>query len=307
MDTSVFHYFKNVAECGSISAAARRLFISQPALTKQLGRLEQQLGVKLFERTPLKLTAEGEAFLEFAERYLELENDFFEQISRSRGQEQGIETVSVGTTARGGKFVGDHTNALISVYPYLRPEYLDMSAEACEAALIEERVELIVYTDPVISDKIEYMPIEEDPLIWAVPRNSVLLEGKNTEGSSQDKPFELEIEMFRRPDVNYVLSTPEHSLYYAEEAFFKKYRIKPQNPLRVDFVDTRYSIACSGSGIALIPKTTTLKLVERDRDVVYCTVKGGRICRYVVIARKKGKTLKQGAEDFWRFMVTQRF
>lgn len=43
MDTSIYRYVTAIAECGSISAAAKKLFISQPALTKQLGRLESSL------------------------------------------------------------------------------------------------------------------------------------------------------------------------------------------------------------------------------------------------------------------------
>ena len=58
MDTNMYRYITTVAECKSISAEARRLYISQPALTKQISRLETQLGFKLFDRTktPLSLT-----------------------------------------------------------------------------------------------------------------------------------------------------------------------------------------------------------------------------------------------------------
>ena len=73
----MYRYITTVAECKSISAAARRLYISQPALTKQISRLETQLGFKLFDRTktPLSLTSAGELFVEFADRYVKLENE----------------------------------------------------------------------------------------------------------------------------------------------------------------------------------------------------------------------------------------
>ena len=51
MDTNVIHYVITVAESGSISAAARKLFLSQPALTKQISKLESQIGVKIFDRS----------------------------------------------------------------------------------------------------------------------------------------------------------------------------------------------------------------------------------------------------------------
>lgn len=51
MDTNVIHYVITVAESGSISAAARKLFLSQPALTKQISKLENQIGIRIFDRS----------------------------------------------------------------------------------------------------------------------------------------------------------------------------------------------------------------------------------------------------------------
>lgn len=54
-----------IAEEGTVVRAARRLHISQPPLTRKLAALEDELGVRLFDRTPrgMTLTPEGEAFV----------------------------------------------------------------------------------------------------------------------------------------------------------------------------------------------------------------------------------------------------
>jgi DNA-binding transcriptional LysR family regulator len=56
--------FLAVIECGSISATARKLGVSQPGLTKSLGALEAELGAALLKRTPtgVTLTPQGQAF-----------------------------------------------------------------------------------------------------------------------------------------------------------------------------------------------------------------------------------------------------
>lgn len=51
VDTRLLRYFAAVAAEGSLSRAAGRLFVSQPALTKQIKQLEGQLGVQLFTRS----------------------------------------------------------------------------------------------------------------------------------------------------------------------------------------------------------------------------------------------------------------
>ena len=64
MDTtlSLYRIFYTVAQCGSISAAARHLYISQPAISKSISNLENELQTHLFERTSrgVSLTEEGQ-------------------------------------------------------------------------------------------------------------------------------------------------------------------------------------------------------------------------------------------------------
>lgn len=306
MDTSIFQYVLTVAECGSISAAARKLFMSQPALTKHISKLEKELGVQLFNRsrTPLTLTAAGAVFLEYAGRYVEQERECRERLKKVAGL--GQEQILVATTHRGGSYVGDRTASFLTRYPNLSLEYLDASAEKCEEALKSGEVDLAVYTDPVMSDQIEYMPLEEDRLIFVMSSEYPLLQGMDLSSNSLDCLLELEPEQLQNPDITWLLSTKNHSLYFAECNFFHKYKIAPVHSLRVDYVDTRYSIACGGGGIVLVP-TSTARRNAGNKKVVYCTLKGNGLYRYVIIAKKKGYTLPQGAEAFWRFMIEQRF
>lgn len=72
MELRQFTYVNQVAECGSFTKAAAKLFISQPALSNYISKVEEDLGVKLFDRsaTPLKLTYAGEQYLKRAKAIL---------------------------------------------------------------------------------------------------------------------------------------------------------------------------------------------------------------------------------------------
>jgi DNA-binding transcriptional LysR family regulator len=80
-----------VAETGSVTAASRRLFLTQPAVTRQIRALEDELGGGLFDRTtkPLTPTPLGRTALDEARRILQLTEEFRARISSHAGALQG--------------------------------------------------------------------------------------------------------------------------------------------------------------------------------------------------------------------------
>lgn len=72
MSLAQIETFVTVAETRSVSRAAARLRVAQPALSRQIKSLEDELGAPLFERTPkgMSLLPSGEVFLEHARRIL---------------------------------------------------------------------------------------------------------------------------------------------------------------------------------------------------------------------------------------------
>ena len=67
MELLQLKYFKTVAECGKIKLAAEKLFVSSPALSAAISRLESDLGVKLFDRSNNRITLnrQGEILLDY--------------------------------------------------------------------------------------------------------------------------------------------------------------------------------------------------------------------------------------------------
>lgn len=83
--------FLAVAEEGTLTRAAEKLFTSQPAVTAQVRALESELGVKLFDRSSrgMRLTAAGQALREQAQRIVEAARDFKHQADHLRGVVSG--------------------------------------------------------------------------------------------------------------------------------------------------------------------------------------------------------------------------
>ncbi len=76
-------FFAALAACGSLSAAARELGVTTPAVSKRLALMETRLGTALVNRTTrrMSLTPEGELFLEYARRILGEIDELAESLS----------------------------------------------------------------------------------------------------------------------------------------------------------------------------------------------------------------------------------
>ncbi|MEM1417810.1 MAG: LysR family transcriptional regulator [Myxococcota bacterium] len=86
MSLSQIEYFVAIAEEGHMGRAARRLHVSQPPLSRQLRALEDELGARLFARTPrgMRLLPAGEAFLTEARAVLDAVEAARRAVERTR-------------------------------------------------------------------------------------------------------------------------------------------------------------------------------------------------------------------------------
>lgn len=90
MDITALEYFKIIAESGSLTKAAQQLHITQPAMSAMLKKLEEELGVELFDRSPnrIHLNKAGEVALVHVHAILrnveQLKADVLSAAGRSR-------------------------------------------------------------------------------------------------------------------------------------------------------------------------------------------------------------------------------
>ncbi len=87
-------------ECGTLSAAAEKLSLAQPSLSRSMQKLEESLGVQLFERRKnrIELTRTGVMAAEYAGRILDSEREMERQI---RAYDRSLHTVAIGSCAPG--------------------------------------------------------------------------------------------------------------------------------------------------------------------------------------------------------------
>ena len=110
-------YFLEIARDNNISKAAERLFVSQSAVNQYLLKLENELGTKLFERTPRNwlLTEAGKIYLEGCRKALLVRKDTYQKIADIT--ESNTSTLTVGLTPIRGLIM------FTSIYPELHQKY----------------------------------------------------------------------------------------------------------------------------------------------------------------------------------------
>lgn len=118
---SLYKIFNTVASTGNISRAAKELFISQPAISKSISRLEEDLGITLFIRTSrgVRLTAEGKLFYEYTKSAFDTLLQGEENIRRIN--ELGIGHLRIGVSSTLCKYILlPYLKDFVQKYPHIK-------------------------------------------------------------------------------------------------------------------------------------------------------------------------------------------
>ncbi len=170
MNTASVHAFVTVMQTGSISRAAEKLFLTQPAVSKRLRLLENEFGVILF--TPMgrgiQATQAAQDLLPLAKRWLLDYEEIKHELSHAQDQVAGL--LRIGTSHHIGLH---HLPALLKKFVRTHPEVqLDVhfvDSEQADQAVLAGELELAFLTlPPTFDTRLSYQEIWKDPLVFVV-------------------------------------------------------------------------------------------------------------------------------------------
>ncbi len=247
MDLSLIQSFVAVAEEKSFSTAARHLFISQQSLSKQIARLEEELGAPLLVRSrPLNLTPEGKLFLHTAKGMLKLKEQYEEASRQSRISGKIINLGIEHTIARAilprilPEYVKEHEDTFVKI--------IEESPEKLEKAVAQEGVDIVIgsISNPPPSYKTIHLCRKRQLLV--VPKQML----RELAGEDYDKVKES----FREyADLRYFESCPFIRLSRDSSggrsllSYMKYYGINPRFVCELTNVENAFQLANSGMGL----------------------------------------------------------
>ncbi|MBS1119225.1 MAG: LysR family transcriptional regulator [Deltaproteobacteria bacterium] len=158
--------FHAVAVAGSITAAARALQVSQPAVSKQLGDLEDSLGALLVDRLPrgIRLTAAGRALSEHAARIFGIEHTAEAELAALLGVRRGQLSVGASTTI-GSYLVPRVFGAFQRRHPALRLDLQIGNTTVVHDFVRRQVVELGLTEGLVTDDDLETEVFDQDDMV----------------------------------------------------------------------------------------------------------------------------------------------
>ena len=152
MTLSQIHYFLAVARELNFSRAAESLYVSQPAVSKQVSLLEQELRLKLFERTSqgIELTEAGHRFASF---FSDTEKNFHALLEQMHGESDTIRGVVRIGCADGwdiSEYIWKITAALSESYPKLQLSVIGLTLDAIPKSLERGETDLVITNETLI-------------------------------------------------------------------------------------------------------------------------------------------------------------
>ncbi len=177
MDFLQLKYFRVVARVEHMTKAAQELYIAQPSLSQTIGRLEEELGVPLFDRQgrQIRLNQFGKTFLEHVERiFAELETGQ-RKIRDMAGLDQG--TVSLSVTAL--RLMPDILRNFLTRYPHVSFHVFQSSTLQMQRQLDSGEIDLCISALPITQPGIHWQPLLTEEIFLIVPPDHTLAGRKN--------------------------------------------------------------------------------------------------------------------------------
>lgn len=254
-------YIYQIYQDGSFSKAAEHLFMTQPALSIAVKRVESSLGAELFDRSrhPLALTQAGEYYLQ-AIRYIQnMENELKIAVNDLRELRTGLLRVG-GTHYLNSYLLAGVLADFSREYPGIQLQVMEDSSPKLVQALEKWELDLTFSCDPELVERFEHKPAFHDHVLLAVPQAApVLPEAKQKALSAaeilagkhllKDCP-QVPLSLFQ--NVEYILLGQGNNLRDRSIQMFEEAGFKPAVKMTMAQMVTAYRFADNGIGATFI-------------------------------------------------------
>jgi DNA-binding transcriptional LysR family regulator len=276
-----------VAEEKSFSKAAQKLYIAQPSLSQYIQKLEQQLGVQLFDRTtnPINLTYAGELYIETAKQILDLKDQLSQQMEDIANLRKG--RLKIGIAPFRSTYIMPKVFPLFhEKFPGIEVLLVEGTSSELEELALKGVTDISIMMLPVPEEYFSYVPIAKEEILVAVPP-------KHPASNSLSN----EILLSTLKEESFILLKQSQKLHQIALDLCKEAGFKPRVVLETESIETAHALVTAGMGVSFLPDILPLssKFSKQPR---YFSIKEYTEKREMVVGYRKGRYLSKAAIEF---------
>jgi DNA-binding transcriptional LysR family regulator len=290
----------------SFSAAARKLFVSQPALSAAVKKVEKQLGLPLFDRStsPIQLTTAGKAYIEAARQIMTIQKNLHNYIGDLASLQSGNLSLG-GTNFFASCLLPCMIKSFSSAWPKIRLRITESDSADLYARLLTEEIDLIVDSGLYDAALYESIPLLEDHILLAVPSDNSqnkkhaaarLTQKDIINGHAEDEHIPA-VSLSDFAGEDFLLLGRGNDMYRRALDLCHTRGFTPNVRLYLNQLMTAYHTACQGLGLTFLTDSLVKYSMPSDA-LVYYKILDPAATRKIFIACRKNSYRTRAMQEF---------
>ncbi|MFC7440471.1 LysR family transcriptional regulator [Laceyella putida] len=279
-------YFQTVARLEHMTKAAEELRIAQPSLSKTIARLEEDLGVPLFDRQgrKIKLNSFGKVFLERVERAFNELSEGKRELKDLAGLSQESITLAVSIP----RILPDLLGSFLSQYPHVRFQQFLVSTSAMKRQLKNMEIDFCISSVPIEGPEIVWEPLMTEEIFLIVPPGHRLAGRDN-------------IDLHEVKDESFISMNAGYGFRNLTDGFCREAGFIPHIAFEGDEPGVIGDLVRQGLGITFVPALTLLW--NSDPVSKRLRITEPKCQRTIGLGWSKRRYLSSVAQQFRQFVI----
>ena len=298
-------YIYEIYKTGSFSKAAKNLYISQPALSACVNKIEKDMNCQLFDRSthPISLTEVGRIYVETYEKMSTLEKDYYNKLNEINNLQSGHLTVA-GANFFSSYMLPPIMKSYSKSYPAILFNIVESDSIALYDMALDKSIDLILDAGAYNEDLFTAHPIMTEQILLAVPRqdsiNQLLSKYKFSYQDIMEmkhKNSDLYVPISAFQEFPFILLKKGHDMNTRSMLICQQHGFTPTHAVYLNQLATAYNLARHDLGVVFVTDTL-VQLAPPADNLIFYVLEGPAAFREIFLAHKKNITLTKTMEAY---------
>ena len=287
----------SIVQEGSITAASKKLYVSQPALSQTVRMAEEELGAPIFIRgkRSVELTRVGEWYVHTAREIQKLDRNLRARVADVKQEQYGEFTLGI-STQRGLQLLPKVIPEFIRLHPHVRLRLREEGSGRLEKLVADGQCDIAFITTMLKHNQMHYVLIENEHLVLMAARDTDL---------ARRFPDGATISIAEARDERFISMSEGHSVRLIQDRLFEKYGMQPRLLLETNNMEAAKGITARAGAVFLLPNVYVRDdMPDRSLVNVY-QIDNNEYERHFYFCYRQGMYLTRYEKDLVRIVCAQ--